>query len=362
MRLLPRDKNLGWVPYVWLIYLSYFLSVPWVGHAGIGEWAATILGVAAFLPLYFYGYWTFGWRRVAVASAMTALGLIYLPFNPGASAFFIYAACLVGFSANAWFALKGIGGIVIVLGIEAYFTHLPPYYWAPGIILSVLLGGVNIHFAQRHEANCRLEMAHHEIEHLAKVAERERIARDLHDVLGHTLSVIVLKSELASRLMERDPQRAAQEIKDVEQISRAALADVRCTIRGYRANSLGEELARAESTLKTAGVEFHPSAAPVELSPAQEGVLVMIVREAVTNVVRHAHARNCWLEMAQVNGSCKLMIRDDGWGQLQQEGHGLRGMRERVEALGGKFARTVHSGTRLEISFPVVAQQQAANG
>ncbi|MFZ0761167.1 MAG: sensor histidine kinase, partial [Candidatus Sulfotelmatobacter sp.] len=180
-----------------------------------------------------------------------------------------------------------------------------------------------------------------------------RIARDLHDVLGHTLSVIILKSELAGKLMDRDPRRAGDEIRQVEQISREALSEVRDAIRGYRSQGLEAELARAKSTLETAGVAVKYEAARMALPALQEGVLSMAVREAVTNVVRHAHARTCSLRLEPQNGSCRLEIEDDGRGGSTDEGNGLRGMRERVEMLGGTLNRDSNSGTRLTIMLPL---------
>ena len=141
-------------------------------------------------------------------------------------------------------------------------------------------------------------MADEEIEHLAKVAERERIARDLHDLLGHTLSLITLKAELARKLVDRDPQRAKQEMLDVEQTSRAALADVREAISGYRGEGLAAELIRARKTLETAGISVDSDIAELPLTPAQETVLALALREAMTNVVRHAQARRCSVQLA----------------------------------------------------------------
>jgi two-component system sensor histidine kinase DesK len=196
-------------------------------------------------------------------------------------------------------------------------------------------------------------MAQEEVEHLAKVAERERIARDLHDVLGHTLSVIVLKSELASKLAERDPARAVQEIKDVERISREALAQVRSTVRGYHSLSLHAEAEQATATLKAAGVKVECSFALANIPASHEGVLALALREAVTNVIRHAKANCCALRLRPVDGGCELEIKDDGCGRMSPEGIGLTGMRHRVEALGGKLERDVNSGTRLVITLPV---------
>jgi two-component system sensor histidine kinase DesK len=154
--------------------------------------------------------------------------------------------------------------------------------------------------------------------------------------------------------MERDPQRAAKEIGEVEQISRQALSDVRDAIRGYRSQGLAAELAQAKSTLETAGLTVQCDAATTLKLPAvQESVLSLAVREAVTNVVRHAQARTCRLRLEQQNGACRLQIQDDGRGGFDTEGNGLRGMRERVEMLGGTLNRNTETGTTLTITLPL---------
>jgi two-component system sensor histidine kinase DesK len=248
-----------------------------------------------------------------------------------------------------------LAAVLAVATAEWWLLHLSGWFLFYGGGLSMVLGCSNIYFAQRERANNRLQKANEEIEHLAKVAERERIARDLHDVLGHTLSVIILKSELAGKLIDHDPQRAKAEMADVEQTSRAALADVRSTIRGYRAHSLEAELKAAKATLETAGVTVKSESSEVRLTPAQESVVALVVREAVTNVVRHARARNCHLRLLPVNGNCRIEIQDDGRGGGAVEGNGLRGMRERIEALGGTLERENSVGTRLSIEFPLKA-------
>jgi two-component system sensor histidine kinase DesK len=246
-----------------------------------------------------------------------------------------------------------MAGVVALAAIEKQIFHLSGWFLFYAGGMSLMVGGSNIYFAQRNRALAKLRMANDEIEHLAKVAERERIARDLHDVLGHTLSVITLKSELAGKLIDRDPQRAGKEIREVEQISRQALSEVRDAIRGYRSQGLAAELAQAKATLETAGIAVKFETSRVPLPALQEGVLSMAVREAVTNVVRHAQARTCTLRLEQQDGSCQLKIEDDGRGGIQNEGNGLRGMRERVEMLGGTLHRDSQSGTKLTITVPL---------
>ena len=360
MRLLPNDREHGWAPYIWLFYYCFFLLNPILNHAGWKEWLATGLGTIAFLAVYFSFFWIkCPWNLLNIA-AFVVLGVGFAPFNEGACTFFVFAAAFSPYAVETeTSALKLLVGVLAVATLEWWLLHLSGWFLFYGGGLAMVVGCSNIYFAQRERARNRLEKAHEEIEHLAKVAERERIARDLHDVLGHTLSVIILKSELARKLIDHDPERAKAEIGDVEQTSREALADVRNTIRGYRGHSLEAELKQAKATLETAGVAVKCESEEVRLTPAQESVVALVVREAVTNVVRHAQARNCHLRLTPVNGNCRIEIQDDGRGGGAVEGNGLRGMRERIEALGGRLERENSVGTRLSIEFPLTPKVNA---
>ncbi len=361
MRLLPDNTDHGWTPYLWLAYFGFFFEDPILSHAGWQKWLATGVGTVIFLALYFSFFrLKRPWNFVNLAT-MVAVGLVYAPFHYGATCFFIFAAAFIPFATETeTAAIKLLAGLAAVVSLELWFLHAPLAYWFWACPFAVIVGGGNIFFAQRNRGNEKLRMANEKIEHLAKVAERERIARDLHDVLGHTLSVIILKSELAGKLIDIDPIRAKSEIADVEYTSRAALAEVRSTIRGYRAHSLEAEIKQAKATLQTAGVALRSEEIAVSLTPVQESVVALVVREAMTNVVRHAQARNCELRLAPADGNCLLEIHDDGLGGTQTEGNGLRGMRERIEALGGTFVRETRAGTRLMIQFPLAPAK--ANG
>ncbi len=355
-KLSPVDKDHRWIPLIWLPYFGFFILQPVVDHASAKIWLVDALGGIMFLLFFFGMFWDRGIRPKLYLAGIVLLGLALAPINFGASTFFIYACCFAPFLVESeWAALRVIGIIVGLAALDSWLFHLNPWFLFYAGGLALMLGGGNIFFAQRNRANEKLRMAKEEIEHLAKIAERERIARDLHDVLGHTLSVIILKSELAGKLIDRDPERAKAEIADVERTSREALSEVRSTIRGYRAHSLEAEFKHAQATLETAGVALKAESVEIALTPAQESVVSLIVREAVTNVVRHAGARNCSLRLAPMNGSCLLEVQDDGRGGSLVEGNGLRGMRERIEALGGTLERETGSGTKLTIQFPLVA-------
>jgi two-component system sensor histidine kinase DesK len=286
---------------------------------------------------------------------MMLLGLLFQPINQGSCTFFIFAAAMLPFCVETQIvAFAGLGAIGTIGAIDGILFHVAGWTLFYSSLFPVIIGVGNTFFAERNRMNRKLRKANEEIENLAKVAERERIARDLHDVLGHTLSVITLKSELAGKLLDRDPQRAGKEIREVEQISRQALSDVRDAIRGYRSLGLVAELAQAKSTLETAGLTVQCDAATtVRLPAVQESVLSLAVREAVTNVVRHAQARTCRMRLEQQNGSCRLEIHDDGCGTSNGEGNGLRGMRERVEMLGGTLDRSTEAGTTLTVTLPL---------
>jgi two-component system sensor histidine kinase DesK len=193
---------------------------------------------------------------------------------------------------------------------------------------------------------------------MATVAERERIARDLHDLLGHTLSVIVIKSELAAKLADTDTARAVAEIRDVERISRNALQEVRRAIHGYRGERVEEEVSTARAALTAAGVTFATHITPVTLTPDLDRALGLSLREAVTNVIRHAQARHCEVTLEPDAGAVRLIVQDDGIGGEHPEGAGLSGMRARLAEVGGALQRDGTHGTRLVL---VVPHRQAAN-
>jgi two-component system sensor histidine kinase DesK len=350
-----KDKDHGWSPLLWILYLGFFFIDPILSHASLRIWALDLAGVAVFLLLYF-GLFALENPSVLVhIGGMIVLGMLFMPINSGACTFFIYAAAMVPFCVDTKrAAILGLAIVGTIGAVEGLLLHINRWTLFYSSLFPLIIGAGNTFFAERNRMNRRLRKANEEIEHLAKVAERERIARDLHDVLGHTLSVITLKSELAGKLIDRDPQRAGKEIREVEEISRQALTDVRDAIRGYRSKGLAAELVQAKATLETAGVNVQCDASTsMQLPAVQESVLSLAVREGVTNVVRHARATNCKLHIEQNNGTCRLEIADDCQGFATTEGNGLRGMRERVEMLGGTLKRTNKSGTIIVITLPL---------
>ena len=349
-------------PWIWLAYTGFLFIDPIMGPSR-ALWLGTIAVFVTFLTLFFgYVRATDEGRplRFWMIGATVLLGLITFPWNSGAITFFVYAAGFLPFSIESKRRVLALffAEALVILG-EAYLFRAAGLFhigWPNAIIcifLMLIIGGGNIFFAEQKRAECKLRLAQEENVALAAVAERERIARDLHDVLGHTLSVIVLKAELAGRLIERDPQRAAQEIADVEKTARTALSEVREAIGGYRSKGLTAEMEQADKTLQSAGVAFSCESPVPQLNAAEETVLCLTLREAVTNIVRHAKATQCRIRFARSDdGYHSLLITDDGSQPKIKEGNGLRGMRERVQSLGGRLSITASPGVTILIELP----------
>jgi two-component system sensor histidine kinase DesK len=363
MRLLPDRPEIGWTPYLWLVYLAFFFFDPLARRAGGVEWVATALATVAFLPLYFRSFWVLGRQQLPLIAGMALLGALFLPVNSGASVFFIYAAGCCGFLGPPRVAVRCLAALVGLLALESWWLDVPPWGWGPGIVFSLIVGAANIHDAEVGRTRRRLHLAEEEVARLARVAERERIGRDLHDLLGHTLSLITLEAELAGRLLERDPAAALREIRVVERISREALTEVRRAVRGYRGDGgLAVELSNARLALSAAGVELDDEVVPGVLPADVDATLGLALREAVTNVVRHAAATRCRVNLQRTAGEVALEVSDDGRGGLAAEGAGLAGMRERVAALGGRVERRGDGGTTLRLVLPLAAAEAPRAG
>ncbi len=306
--------------------------------------------------------------RFWMIAATFALGLFTFPWNEGGSTFFVYAAAFLPFTfvpirkVLSLFFAEAL--LVFIEGVIFHAVpgslHMPWVQTFVAIFLMTVIGGGNVFFAQQRRAETQLRAVQDENFALAAVAERERIARDLHDVLGHTLSVVVLKAELAGRLIHRDDPsdhaRAAAEIADVERITRTALAEVREAIGGYRSRGLGAEIEAACLTLDAAGVTLLLDAtatSTANLTASEEIALSLALREAITNIVRHSRATTCTLRFVTEDHQRRFVIEDNGQHAICREGNGLRGMRERIEALGGHLSLERDNGTRLLIELPL---------
>jgi len=351
---------------VWLI----FLISPFVDAVQLG----TVRGYAAAVTFLAFGatylvvarafrsviarerradrWFTFWGMGLMVALSMASVALLGIPGLATAPYVAVLGPIVFGRWAVAWVFLTAGIAEVAIRGLSGTWSDNGGL--ATGTISAGLAVWGFVMVLQRNVDQARSR----EVEaQLAVISERDRFARDLHDILGHSLTVITVKAELAGRLLESSPERARAEVADLERLSRDALADVRRAVAGYREISLVDELARARGALHSGGILVEaPTELPVLPSDLDE-MFAWSVREGVTNVLRHSRAQRCRISVTPMS----LVVADDGRGpgraSTGTEGNGLRGLRERARLVGVDLDVVAQQprGTRLEVRVPDLA-------
>lgn len=363
MRLLPRQHVLQ---YDWLVHVMlygpvlFFLALAIDGAtAMVWSQALVIIGLGSLL--WYAGMWARPPHSLVFLVAFSALGLWASWLHWVGALYHFYAIVFAMTLPRVWQVSLVLLAQSLVVLAQGIWTGMGSLYLSIMTIL-ILLGGHADYLFFRHLSVQRALLRHQEdIEHLTREAERERIARDLHDVLGHSLSSIALKAELAEKVMQSQPERARAELRQVAAAARRALAEVRQTVTGYRSGNLASELSLARHALEAADIQADlPQAPPADLDRQQENVLCLILREAVTNVVRHSQARRCRIALERHSGDWRLLVEDDGRGWNGRFGNGLEGMRERLRLCGGglKLAST-RPGCRLTATLAGGAAMEA---
>lgn len=345
------------LPWVWLIWLMWLFAPPFFGASKYyPHWlSATLISMPVFLVLYVVGHLCARRHIVWFALGVAALAIATVVFNGYAGTYLIYACAL----AADWG--KPRRSFALMLALLAAFSvawvalGIPWQFLANFWVLCLIIGGMGIYGSLQRQRRAELRLSQDEVRRLAARAERERIGRDLHDLLGHTLSLVALKSELAGRLIERDPVAARHEIDEVARVARDALAQVRSAVSGIRAAALVSELASARLLLETAGIQMEYWTDADKLPSNVETCLALVLREAVTNIQRHARANR--VEATVIAGAERVVmrIRDDGRGGVNARGNGLTGMRERIVGCGGDLVidSPRGRGTCIEVTMPL---------
>ncbi|MBC7591693.1 MAG: sensor histidine kinase [Salinibacterium sp.] len=290
-------------------------------------------------------------RLIAIA-AYWAVSCLLFPFiGPIAIWMWLLVVSLAAFINLPPLLAIGTSVLVILVefGIGAATAFANGILFAPIVTAVGAAGFIGLGLISR--SNLSLKLANEEIARLAVVEERARFGRDLHDVLGHTLTVVTVKSELALRLVTIDPAKAEAEIADIERLTRGALADLRLAVSNYRETNIDGELIAARTALDAAGIESHLPESVPPLDPAQRGVLAWVLREGVTNVIRHSGATVCWVTIDRHS----LTVADNGCGPrlpATSEGNGLRGLRERSAQAGAEL----HIGASTRGGFELVVR------
>jgi two-component system sensor histidine kinase DesK len=342
-----RRPSFGWLMAgVWL----FFLNKPFEDILKHDNMAERVLGLAA-ITLFVVAYMGFFWyaraRNMARVKAPIGLQIGFVVVLLGLGALMLPAAgesaltTLVFVEAMGMMVLPlrvGVGlGVGLLALAELVLRTVPGWKDDGSYSLAIVLGGLAV-FAMRRAMlrSVELALARKEFAELAVQEERGRFARDLHDILGHSLTVITVKAELAGRLIEANPERAAAEVADVEGLARAALADVRAAVAGYRELSLAGELVSARSALQAAEIKAEVPTVMDEVPEANRELFAWVIREGVTNVVRHSGAKKCTVRL----DAKQVEVLDDGKGPTPgggASGHGLVGLRERADEAGASL-------------------------
>jgi two-component system sensor histidine kinase DesK len=367
-----RPAWLGFAPVAWSLWVFVMPALygsrysPEFGYTL--RWLLLTLGsYPLFLVLFFIALLGPKRRAMVMASVMIALCVVLLRWYPSGLVYFMFGCMVVHPRRDLWRYL----GVVALLNLALIgYASFVGYSWQAVIWVPIvtLANGVALSFDYRlRESNKAFLLSQEEVRRLAGLAERERIGRDLHDLLGHTLSLVILKSDLAARLMRRDPEAALAEITEVGKVGREALVQVRGAVSGIRATGIAAELASARVLLEADGValEYRVGAGleAVGLRPDVEHALAMLVREAATNIQRHARAGKAVIRFDVKDGEAVLSVEDNGHGGTIVPGHGLTGMRERIEAMQGSLSiERAAAGTRLQARVPMVIAAMQAEG
>jgi two-component system sensor histidine kinase DesK len=340
-------------PAIWLAYLP-LLFIPWfIEQPSLFQMIAATGGLIVFLGLYFAAFKATGARLIAmsVATLLVSFSLAFTGSNWTVIA--IYAAAMIGNLRPPRQAAVLVGAFAAATGGLALVTQQPATYWVFGIFLMVMVGAANISRAALEDKNRALAESRDEVRQLAAAAERERIGRDLHDLLGRTLTLIAIKADLAAKLVDRDAEDARNEMRDIAGAARQGLADVRSAVSGMTGATLSREIAGSQAALGVAGIVCTFEGDADRIDPGTSAVLSMALREAVTNVIRHSGASRCEIAVRQLPAGLEMVVSDNGNGEAVRAGGGISGLRSRLAAAGGDLAvRGTAKGTQLIARLP----------
>ncbi|EOP33334.1 sensor histidine kinase [Bacillus cereus] len=355
-------KHMGFFPYMWLVYLLFPIYnltqvSGWKLVIGIGM---LIVFIITYRQLYFVQRTFVLWACIQMI--LTCLFAVF--YNPFMIFFGFFTASAMGFapSKKAFRVLLCL--LVVMLGAFIFINvnqlTIPSLVnIVPMFILMLLTPFGMRNFNQKKMLKNQLNEANEQIKDLVKREERQRIARDLHDTLGHTLSLVTLKSQLVEKLIVKNPERASIEAKEITQTSRTALKQLRELISDMRMITVEEELEQIKAILQAANIELEvkQEANSSSLSPIEQNILGMCLREAVTNVVKHSKAKACTVSILESQGELILKVEDNGVGleERNHDGNGIRGMKERIALIDGLVELdTVNPGTLLTVKVPIV--------
>lgn len=348
-----------WLGGVWLVFMVEPILSQW-DRLGEGSYAVGVIAFLAFAVVYLkalHAHVELRERTVLDLPSGQAFGylalllalsiVMWLCLGQRTSGSVIYMAVVAAFAlptVRAAIVVHLLVGGALLLGLFVPSWEADSYTPSIALVAGFMMWGVK----QILSRNVELMLVRTEKDRLVVEQERNRFARDLHDILGHSLTVIAVKTELANRLLDIDVERARSELADLEQLARESLADVRRAVQGYREITLPGEIARARAALTAAGIEHELPNSTDDVAAHHRELFAWTIREGVTNVIKHSRAASCRVHMSPAG----VRVVDDGLGQPASAGagSGLAGLRERAAAIGATvIARNAEPGFELEV-------------
>lgn len=342
-----------WKAFNLIYFCFYFVEWFWAPPTR-NDVLAILLAGAVFLPIYFSAFERHESRFIWHIAALELIAFALSPFSGSQGIFHVYACVRAGYQRPASRTFVLLGVLTATYGVWGYFAQINTFGWLFSMFLGIVTGLSCSAGAAGLERGRAMRRSWVLEQQRAALAERERIAHDLHDLLGQTLTTVALKSEVAHRLIAKDPARAKQETAEVAEAARNALQEIRAAVYDMTATTVEQELDRARQALDAAGVTLTVSDNIPTLDPTVSKALGLTIREATTNIVRHANASEAKIDFRYDGETLNVVVRDNGAGAIDdvEEGNGLKGLRKRVAALGGKTAVRMRAGTEVHISLP----------
>ncbi len=340
-------------PWLALPFLAIY-GFPWLFHPpSERERVTAVIVLPLFMILFVLGYRARARHGLICALGMGLLAVVAVRTTSTAAVLFIFAAALIGRSPPRRVAPYGLGTLIAAVALVGVWDKAVPWQWLPLVFVCALVGYYSYTGASLQGRNRWLVASRAEAERMAAQVERDRLTRDLHDLLGRSLTLIAVKAELAGRMIDGDAAQAGREIADIRLSAREALREIRQVVSGTPRLSLAGEIGRARTLLATLGIYLDAPASLPELPAPVDETLAYIAREAVTNVVRHAGPCDVRIALEYDDQTVRLTISDTGRSHYAVDGNGLSGMRGRAEALGGRFSMGRDRGTQVRVELPV---------
>lgn len=345
------ERKMSWV---YLINLIFYIIPLFTVRFSPWQYLSMLSALLLFLGCYFWAYRCNRHNMHWPIAGIVLVAALITPVNPGSVSMFAYAGFFIGFA----YSLKHyLLLITLLLALLVLLDLTLTIHWNLFLIMGIPIVLAVSFLGRAEQAKLRHRLAEQqsgdEIKQLATMVERERIGRDLHDILGHTLSSIILKADLAEKLLARQQADAAQQqLTELSQIAREALSQVRQSVSGYKHQGLTAEVARLLSRLRDAGFVAELTGEIPHLDSRRETAVVLALTELVTNIMRHSKGDSCQLRFTEQAGTLKICLSDNGRQADVKEGNGITGLRERLTAINATLTLQHNQGLTAIIELP----------